>query len=98
MLTLSKDLLAALRILGSSVAPTNDLLRTGSHQLKLGKVPVKNRHILDIFLIESRGHVGAVSLKLRRFAGYFNCFSRGPQLQLEIDASVRIHRNRHTLL
>src|SRR5215831_3652093 len=69
VLSLSKDLLTALRVLGRGMAPSRQFLGSRSHQLQLRKISVQDGHIFHIFLIEFRGNIRAVSLELWRFCG-----------------------------
>src|SRR5438105_4251004 len=57
---------AALRVFTRGMRP-GLLLRTRRLQNNAGEVTVENGHLLHLLFGEQRGHVGAISLQLRRF-------------------------------
>ena len=80
---LHKNLLAALRILRGGVAPSQ-LLRARREQFEVVKLRFKMGRSSTYFALNSIGHVGAVSLKLRGLGRHFDLFAGGADLELAV--------------
>ena len=95
MLSLRENLLAALRVFRRSVAPSDDLLGAGRHQLQGREVAVEDRNVFYILLVEFGRDIGAVRFQLRSFGGDFDLFAVGADLELAIHvrAGVSSHVN-----
>ena len=83
VLALREYLLAALGILGCSVAPSHNLLRAWRQQLDLR----------DVLFVECHRDVGAIGLELRRFGRNFHGFAGRAYLELSVNpcSSVGTH-------
>ena len=97
MLTVYKDLLAALRILRRGVTPANEFLGTGSRQLKALEITVEQRQSFHHSGIKRSCHVGAVSLQLWRLSRDFDSLLSTSYLELRIYARAGVGRNDNVL-
>ena len=82
VLAVDHNLLPALRVFRSGVAPTDELLRAGREQLEIREVAIQNRKIFDILFIEADCDVRAVGFDLRDFSTDFHGLGNCAQLQL----------------
>ena len=93
MLAVYENLLAALRVLGSGVAPAHQALGARGEQFKSGEVFIQNGQFVNLLRIERRRHVCAVCLELRGIAGNFHNFRGAADFELPIHAGVGIRVN-----
>src|SRR5690349_13869556 len=90
VLAIDENLAAALGIFSGRVAPADELLGAGREQLKVGEVAIQDWEFRNIGLVKLDVHVGAVSLKLRNFAGDFHGLRNGTNLETGVGLYGRV--------
>src|SRR5260370_6898099 len=96
MLSVHKDLTAALRIFRCGVAPSDEFLSAGREELEVGEVAIQDREFRDVGRIELNVDVGAVGIKLRDFPSDFDALRDCANLQRCADLSPRVARDDYT--
>src|SRR5260370_3180888 len=86
VLAIHENLLAALRVFRSRVAPSDKLLRPWGEQLEAGEIAVKDRKIFDIFFVELNRNILPVCLKLRNLPGRLDALRDGSDLKFTLCA------------
>src|ERR1700733_12053192 len=93
VLSVHKDLLAALRILGRSMAPTHHLLRPGRQKFKRCEVPIHDRKVFHVLFVELDGNVGAVGFQLLRLCRDLHLLTGRADLELPVHRRTCVGRN-----
>src|SRR5712691_3882361 len=96
MLSVHKDLTAALRIFRCGVAPSDEFLSAGREELEVGEVAIQDREFGDVGRIELNVDVGAVGIKLRDFPSDFDALRDCANLQRCVDVSRRVGGDDYT--